>query len=99
MNKFWNFKNNEHGRTLELIGEIASETWFGDEITPKAFKEELGQSSGDIAVYINSPGGDVFAASEIYSALKKYPGKVTVEIDALAASAASIVAMAGDGRR
>jgi ATP-dependent Clp protease protease subunit len=96
MNKFWNFKNEKDGRTLELIGEIASESWWGDEVTPKAFKDELNEKTGDITVIINSPGGDVFAASEIYSALRAYDGEVTVMIDALAASSAATIAMAGD---
>ncbi|MDR1240279.1 MAG: Clp protease ClpP [Oscillospiraceae bacterium] len=99
MKKFWNFKTEENGRTLELIGEIAKESWFGDEVTPKEFKNELNGGSGDISVFINSPGGDIFAASEIYTALKEYSkslGKVSVIIDALAASAASVIAMSGD---
>ena len=65
-------------------------------MTPKVFKDELLGGEGDITVWINSPGGDVFCAAEIYTALKEYPGKVTVKIDSLAASAASVVAMAGD---
>jgi ATP-dependent Clp protease protease subunit len=99
MKKFWNFKEVENGRMLELIGEIAKDSWFGDEVTPKAFKNDLNEGSGDITVFINSPGGDIFAASEIYTALKVYSsnsGKVSVIIDALAASAASVIAMAGD---
>jgi ATP-dependent Clp protease protease subunit len=97
MKKFWNFKEIENNeRVLYLEGPIGLETWFGDEITPKAFKSELNSGDGDIIVVINSPGGDVFAATEIYTALKEYPGKVNVKIIALAASAASVVAMAGD---
>ncbi|MDR1240256.1 MAG: Clp protease ClpP [Oscillospiraceae bacterium] len=99
MKKFWNFRTEENGRILELIGEIAKESWFGDEVTPREFKNELNEGSGDISVVINSPGGDIFAASEIYTALKDYSrgkGKVSVIIDALAASAASVIAMSGD---
>ena len=97
MNKFWNFALGEDGaRTLYLEGAISDETWFGDEVTPAAFKTDLSGGSGDVTVWINSPGGDVFAAAAIYNALKEYPGKVTVKIDAMAASAASVVAMAGD---
>ena len=70
--------------------------WFGDEVTPKLFRDELMSGSGDVTVWVNSPGGDVFAGVEIYNMLKAYPGQVTVKIDALAASAASVVAMAGD---
>lgn len=93
--KFWNWVANKEGRTLYLDGAIAEETWLGDEITPKEFKEELNNGSGDITVWINSPGGDVFAASQIYNMLMDYKGKVTVKIDGIAASAASVIAMAG----
>ena len=102
MNKFWNFKNLTDesgmpaGRALELNGTIAEESWFGDEVTPQAFRDELDAGDGDIVVYINSPGGDCIAASQIYTMLAEYSGKVTVMIDGLAASAASVVAMAGD---
>jgi ATP-dependent Clp protease protease subunit len=96
MQRFWNFSDNSGNRTLYLTGAIAEETWWGDEVTPQMFKADLAAGSGDIVVWINSPGGDVFAAAQIYNALKEYPGKVTVKIDGLAASAASVVAMAGD---
>jgi len=95
--KFWNWAENDGGeRTLRLEGAISEETWWGDEITPAAFKAELYSGKGAVTVWINSPGGDVFAAAQIYNMLKEYPGKVTVKIDSLAASAASVVAMAGD---
>ena len=94
--KFWNFNKTEEGRTLYLDGYIAEESWFEDDVTPKVFKEELEAEKGDITVFINSPGGDCFAASRIYTMLKEYEGKVTVKIDGIAASAASVIAMAGD---
>lgn len=95
--KFWNWiKNEQEGvRTLFLNGEISDETWYGDEITPELFKEELFAGEGDITIWINSPGGDVFAAAQIYNMLMDYKGDVTVKIDSLAASAASVIAMAG----
>ncbi|MRR29813.1 Clp protease ClpP [bacterium] len=93
--KFWNWVKNEEGRTLYLEGAISDETWYGDEVTPKQFKAELYNGEGDITVWINSPGGDVFAASQIYNMLMDYNGKVTVKIDGIAASAASVIAMAG----
>ena len=97
MRKFWNWTKNDSGvRTLHLEGVIASDSWWGDEITPAMFKEELTAGSGDIIVWINSPGGDVFAGASIYNMLKDYDGKVTIHVDGLAASAASVVAMAGD---
>lgn len=93
--KFWNWVTSDESRTLYLDGAIAEETWYGDEITPKQFKSELLSDSGDITIWINSPGGDVFAASQIYNMLMDYKGKVTVKIDGIAASAASVIAMAG----
>lgn len=96
MKKFWNWIHNEAGeRVLRLEGPIDEESFWGDEATPKAFREELEADSGDITVWINSPGGNVFAAAEIYTMLRDYKGTVTVKIDAIAASAASVVAMAG----
>lgn len=83
-------------RVLHLDGVIAEETWFDDDITPALFAEELNAGSGDVTVWINSPGGDVVAAAQIYNMLRDYPGSVTVRIDGLAASAASVIAMAGE---
>lgn len=94
--EFWNWVQTDEGRTLYLDGAIAEETWFGDEVTPKQFKAELLNGEGDITVWINSPGGDVFAATQIYNMLMDYKGKVTVKIDGIAASAASVIAMAGE---
>ena len=94
--KFWNWAKNQDGRTLYFDGCIAQDSWFEDDITPRQFKTELTSGEGDISVWINSPGGDVFAASQIYTMLKEYKGKVTVKIDGIAASAASVIAMAGD---
>lgn len=98
MHKFWNFAcdNETQTRTLTINGVIAEEAWFDNEVAPKEFRDELNAGQGDITVVINSPGGDFFAGTEIYNMLLDYPGKVTVKIDALAASAASIIAMAGD---
>lgn len=95
--KFWNWVKNEDkgGRTLYLDGEISDETWYGDEVTPELFRRELVSGNGDITVWINSPGGDVFAAAQIYNMLMDYKGNVTVKVDALAASAASVITMAG----
>ena len=96
--KFWNWVRNEgEPSVLVLNGQISDETWFGDEVTPGLFKQELQQCQGDISVWINSPGGDCFAAAQIYNMLMDYPHNVTVKIDGLAASAASVIAMAGTG--
>ena len=97
MKKFWNWICNSEGeRTLRLEGPIDEDSVWGDEITPKAFRAELEEDTGDITVWICSPGGNVFAAAEIYTMLREYSGTVTVKIDSIAASAASVVAMAGD---
>ncbi|MGN0484159.1 MAG: head maturation protease, ClpP-related [Lachnospiraceae bacterium] len=104
--KFWNWKskktlNRETSeevieRILELHGTIAEESWFDDDLTPQMFKDELNAGSGDITVWINSPGGDCVAAAQIYNMLADYKGDVTVKIDGIAASAASVIAMAGN---
>ena len=97
MKKFWNWiKDSDETRTLRLEGPIDEESFWGDEITPQMFRDELNAGEGDVTVWINSPGGNVFAAAEIYTMLKDYKGSITVKIDAIAASAASVVAMAGD---
>ena len=95
--KFWNWvRDADTGeRTLVLNGQIAEDSWFGDEVTPGIFRDELMKGEGNITVWINSPGGDVFAAAQIYNMLMDYKGNVTVRIDDLAASAASMIAMAG----
>lgn len=105
MKKFWNWKsrtvtNSEtqeqtQERTLFLNGIIAEESWFDDDVTPQLFKDELMSGSGNITVWINSPGGDCVAAAQIYNMLIDYKGDVTVKIDGIAASAASVIAMAG----
>ena len=83
------------GTDAVLNGTIAEESWFDDDVTPQLFKEELMGGSGDITVWINSPGGDCVAAAQIYNMLMDYKGNVTVKIDGIAASAASVIAMAG----
>ena len=104
MKKFWNWKkkavNLESGqeaeeRILFMNGVIAEDSWFDDDVTPALFKDELNAGTGDITLWINSPGGDCVAAAQIFNMLSEYPGKVTVKIDGLAASAASVIAMAG----
>lgn len=100
MKKFWSWKviNNKDEppeNILFLNGTIAEESWFDDEITPQIFKEELNKHSGDIVVWINSPGGDCIAAAQIYNLLMEHKGNVTIKIDGIAASAASVIAMAG----
>lgn len=96
-NRFWKWvSNSDTGeRTLFLDGTIAEDSWWGDEITPKQFRDELYSDEGDITIWLNSPGGDVVAASQIYTMMIDYPYNVTIKIDGIAASAASVVAMSG----
>lgn len=101
--KFWNWKNQTSPpdadesaeRVLEIYGTIAEESWFEDDVTPQMFRDELFAGSGPVTIWLNSPGGDCIAASQIYSMLMDYKGNVTVKIDGIAASAASVIAMAG----
>ncbi len=96
MEKFWNWIHDDSGgRVLRLEGPIDSESFWGDEITPQSFRDELYAEDGDITLWLNSPGGNVFAAAEIYTMIRDYPHKVTVKIASIAASAASVIAMAG----
>lgn len=95
---FWRWKNQtseQEERVLELYGTIAEESWFDDDVTPQMFRNELFSGKGPITLWINSPGGDCIAASQIYAMLMDYPDEVTVKIDGIAASAASVIAMAG----
>ncbi len=97
MRKFWNWARDANTgiRVLTMRGPISDETWFGDEVTPGEFRAELNEGSGPVAAWIDSPGGDVFAAAQIYNMLKDYKDEVNVHVDSLAASAASVIAMAG----
>lgn len=97
MQKFWNWIHDDSGgRVLRLEGPIDSESYWGDEITPKNFRDELYAEDGDVTIYLNSPGGNVFAAAEIYTMIRDYPHNVKVRIASIAASAATVIAMAGD---
>ena len=100
-NKFWNFVPGTDTKPPELLlyGPITSQkSWWQDTVTPAWFNQELA-ALGDVAeiiVRINSSGGDVFAANAIYTRLRDLDAKITVKIDGWAASAATIIAMAGD---
>lgn len=99
---FWTARNADESKSgepeLEMYGYISEYSWFGDDITPAQFKADLERigNGGPVTVRIHSGGGDVFAASVIRATLMDYPGRVTVRIDGLCASAATFVAMAGD---
>lgn len=100
--RFWNLRSAEDSESgepeIEFYGPISEYSWFGDEITPKLFKDDLEKhgGGGPVTIRIHSPGGDVFAASAIRAMIVDYPGRVTTRIDGLCASAATYVAMAGD---
>ena len=102
MKRFWNWippettNPDDQGdvRVLRINGAIAEESWLDDDVTPAVFASELNAGSGPVTVWLNSPGGDVMAAARIYNMLLDYPGTVTVNIDGIAASAASVIAMA-----
>ena len=91
--KFWKFCN-QAGNKVELLlyGDISQTSWWGDEVTPKQFAEELAGLGAldEITVCINS-GGDVFAAQAIGNQLEQHPAAVTAKIDGLCASAATIL--------
>ena len=95
MKRFWNWSGPQNQRVLTINGTIAEDSWVDDEVTPQVFQDELSQGKGPIDLWLNSPGGDCVAASRIYTMLMNYPDDVNVKIDGIAASAASIIAMAG----
>lgn len=97
MQKFWNWIHDDSGgRVLRLEGLIDSDSYWGDCINPQDFRDELYAEEGDVTIWLTSPGGNVFAAADIYAMIRDYPHKVTVKIASIAASAASVIAMAGD---
>lgn len=105
MRQFWNVENNpDTGENeLRIDGPITMEQGFWDWLFDKPDRSATGLEKAiksfngkDITVWINSNGGECFAASVIYTALKNHKGKVTVKIDGTAISAASVIAMAGD---
>lgn len=93
--RFWNWGQDPGNRELYLYGTIAEESWYDDDVTPEIFRRELNDGTGPVTLYLNSYGGDCVAASQIYTMLMEYPFDVTVKIDGIAASAASVIAMAG----
>jgi ATP-dependent protease ClpP protease subunit len=99
MKHFWNFQNSTGGDAADLYiyGPIVSSaSWWDDSVDAVQFSEDLKALNGkDVTVHINSPGGDVFAAHAIHNQLIAYAGNVDVVVDGIAASAATIIAMAG----
>ena len=96
MKKFWDLRNSAEGAKLYIYGDIEATQFWGDELTPDIIRQQLDACSGPMEMHINSPGGDVFAGMAIYNLLKRYEDDITVYIDGLAASIASVIAMAGD---
>ena len=96
MKKFWDLRNSAEGVKLYIYGDIEATQFWGDELTPDVIRQQLDACSGPMEMHINSPGGDVFAGMAIYNLLKRYEDDITVYIDGLAASIASVIAMAGD---
>ncbi|MYM18190.1 Clp protease ClpP [Lactobacillus gasseri] len=95
MKRFWNWNGPQNQRVLTINGTIAEDSWIDDKVTPQVFQDELNHGKGPIDIWLNSPGGDCVAASRIYTMLINYPNDVNVKIDGIAASAASVIAMAG----
>ena len=95
MKRFWNWKQNGDQRQLAISGVIAPDSWVHDDVSPQVFQDELNESQAPIDLWLNSPGGDCTAASQIYTMLMNYPNEVNVKISGIAASAASVIAMAG----
>lgn len=95
MKRFWNWNHDGGQRQLAISGVIAPDSWVEDDVSPQVFQDELNESQGPIDLWLNSPGGDCVAASRIYTMLMNYPNDVNVKIDGMAASAASVIAMAG----
>lgn len=84
--------------TISMFDPIGQDFWTGEGVTAKrvsAILRNVG-ADRDVVVNINSPGGDLFEGMAIYNLLREHKGKVTVKVLGLAASAASIIAMAGD---
>lgn len=95
MKRFWNWKQNGDQRQLAISVVIAPDSWVHDDVSPQVFQDELNESQDPIDLWLNSPGGDCTAASQIYTMLMNYPNEVNVKISGIAASAASVIAMAG----
>jgi len=98
MKKWFEIKNKTEKKAeiwiYEMIGE---DFWTGDGITAKSFQKELAEiKATEIDLHINSPGGDVFDGNTIYNLLKQHSAKITTYIDGLAASIASVIALAGE---
>lgn len=104
MNKFWEMKmstDSSNSADIFIYGDIVRWVWedyFPEDVSSNTFKDDL-DALGDVSIinlHVNSPGGSVFEGIAIYNMLKRHKAKVNVYVDALAASIASVIAMAGD---
>ena len=94
---FWNWVRNQDGsRILTIDGVIAEESWFDDDVTPKLFREQLNAGNGDIVLYVNSPGGDLFTALQFGRAMGDSDATIIVSVEGQCCSAATIIALAAD---
>lgn len=93
----YRFKNEAEAVNIQIYDEISSDDWWGDVVTAKAINDEIAQANGKpLNIHINSYGGEVFEGFAIYNNLKNYAGRKVVYVDGIAASIASVIAMAGD---
>jgi len=84
-------------RSISVYDVIGQDFWSGEGVTAKRVAAALrNMGAGPVTVNVNSPGGDMFEGLAIYNLLREHPGEVTVKVLGLAASAASVIAMAGD---
>lgn len=95
--KWYEIKNKADKAEIWIYEEIGEDFWTGGGVTAKNFQKELSAiKAGQIDLHINSPGGAVFDGITIYNLLKQHPANVTTYIDGIAASIASVIALAGD---
>ncbi len=93
--KFWDWARDSDERVLYFDGEISDETWWDDKVTPGLFRDELFSGDGDITIWLNSPGGDCVAASQIYAMLMDYKATSQSRLTVSRLRRPSVVAMAG----
>jgi ATP-dependent protease ClpP protease subunit len=94
--KFETIRNESAGYTELTIYGLIGDSYWEDSVSALDIDNALKSITGDIVIHLNSPGGDAFDGITIYNRLKKHDGKVTVNVDGWACSAASVLAMAAD---
>ena len=93
----YRFKDEAEAVNIQIYDEISSDDFWGDVVTAKAINDEIEKANGKpLNIHINSYGGEVFEGFAIYNNLKSYTGRKVVYVDGIAASIASVIAMAGD---